>query len=106
MKAISQFVVHVFDLIEAEGAALRTIVRAEARRVQMATTNVALGVAFLLISIPLIVAGAGLIAAGLMWWLETQVSRPLAASLTGLIVIGVGISSLLGFKLIAGKHQP
>ncbi len=47
MEAISRFVVHVFDLIEAEGGALRTLVRGKARRPQANAANMATGVAFL-----------------------------------------------------------
>lgn len=106
MKAISQFVVHVFDLIEAEGAALLTAARGEARRVRLAATNLAMGSVFLIISIPLFVGGFGLLGAALMWSLETVVSRPLAACLTGLAVLAAAAGCLLGFKLLAGRRQP
>lgn len=106
MKAISQFVVQVFDLMEAEGSALLTVVRGEARRVQTTATNMAMGVAFLLVSVPLFVAGFWMLAAGLMWWLETQVSRPLAAGLTGLAILAVGGGCLSCFKLLTARHQP
>jgi hypothetical protein len=106
VKAISQFVVHVFDLMEAEGRSLRTVFRAEARRAQATATGMAMGGAILLVSVPLFVGGVALLAAGLMWWLETEVSRPLAASVTGLAVIGAGVGCLSCFKLLAGRHQP
>lgn len=106
MKAISQFVIHVVDLLEAEGSALRAAVRVEARRAQTSVTNMAAGAAFLLVSVPLLVGGFWLVAAGLMWWLETQVSRPLAACLTGLAVLAVGGGCLIGFKVLAGRRLP
>ncbi|MFN0010628.1 MAG: hypothetical protein ACKVS8_03185 [Phycisphaerales bacterium] len=105
MKAISQFVVQVFDLIEAEGGALLTVVRGEARRAHTAATNMAMGVAFLLISIPLAVAGLCLAAAGLMWWLETLVGRPLAAVLTGFVILGAGAACLYGFTLLTRRPE-
>jgi glucan phosphoethanolaminetransferase (alkaline phosphatase superfamily) len=106
VKAISQFVVHVFDLIEAEGATILAVVRGEARRVHAAATNMALGVAILLISVPLFIAGFGLLAAGLMWWLETQVSRPLAAGLTGFVILALAAGCLACFKMLTGRRQP
>ena len=106
MKAISQLVVHVFDLIEAEGRTLLTVFRGESGRVRTVATNMAMGVAFLLVSVPLFVAGVWLIAAGLMWWLETQVSRPLAAGLTGLAILAVGAGCLSCFRFLAGRAGP
>ncbi len=106
MKAISSFIVHVFNLIEAEGAALRTAVRDEARRAQAAAANLATGAGVLIISIPLLIAGFGLLAAGLMWWLETQVSRPAAASLTGAGLLAVGAGGVFSARWLAGKAPP
>ncbi len=106
MKVISQFVVHVCNLMEAEGSSLLTVVRGEARRVHASATSMALGVTFLLISVPLLVAGIALIAAGLMWWLETQVSRPLAASLTGLVILATGAGCIATFKFLTARPQP
>lgn len=103
MRTIAQFVVRVFDLFEAEGRTLLTVVRAESRRMHSTVTNMAMGVAFLLISVPLGVAGVWLSAAGLMCWLETQVTRPLAAGLTGLAILAVGAACLACFKWFAER---
>lgn len=105
MKAISQFVVNVFDLIEAEGRTLHAVVRGEARRVQTTATNMALGLALLVASLVLSLAGLWLLAAGLMWWLETQVTRPLAASITGLVILSAGAGCLYGFKRLVSRHN-
>jgi len=93
-------------VMEAEGSALLTVVRGEARRVHASATSMALGVTFLLISVPLLVAGVALMATGLMWWLETQVSRPLAACITGLVILAAGAACLTTFKLLTAKPQP
>lgn len=106
MKAIAQFVVNVVDLIEAEGRSLRTIVRSEARCAQSAAKNMAMGTAFLLAAVPLLVAGVWLMAAGLMWWLETQVSRPLAAGLTGLALLALAAACMLCFRLFTRSPRP
>lgn len=105
MKAISQFVVHVAGLVEAEGNALLTVVRGEARRAHATATNLAMSLAVLFVAVPLFVGGFWLLAAGLMWWLETQVSRPLAACLTGIVVLAAGSGCLLGFRALAGRRQ-
>ncbi|MCP9874390.1 hypothetical protein [Synechococcus sp. Cruz CV-v-12] len=106
MKAISQFLVHVVDLVEAEGRSLRSVVRGEAERVQATVASMLLGVAMLLISIPFVISGVWLLGAGLMWWLETEVGRPLAAGLTGLAVLSVGGAFIGGFRSLAGRKQP
>lgn len=105
MKAISQLVVNVFDLIEAEGRTLQSVVRGEARRVQTTATNMAFGLALLVMSLVLALAGLWLLAAGLMGWLETQVTRPLAASITGLVILGAAAGCLYGFKRLASRHN-
>ena len=106
MKAIAQLVVRLFDLLEAEGRSLRAVVRVETRRMHATATNMAIGAAFLLIAVPLCVAGFGLLAAGLLWWLETQFGRPLAAAVTGLVMLAAGGGCVLGFRLLASRQQP
>jgi hypothetical protein len=106
VKAISQLVVHVFDLLEAEGRCLRAAIRVEARRAQAVAASLAMALSFLLVAVPLLIAGVGLVAAGLMWWLETEMSRPLAAMLTGVVVLAIGSGCLAGFKFLAGRPQP
>lgn len=105
VKAISQFVVHVFDLIEAEGSALRTAVRTEARRARDAVTDIATGVVFIIMSVPLALAGFSLMAAGFMWWLEGQVGRPLAAALTGAIALAAAGGCLWCFKWFVERRS-
>lgn len=106
MKAISQFVVGVFDLIEAEGRALRAVARTEARTAYSVLVSTAMALTFLLVSVPLFVAGAWLLAAGLMWWLETQISRPAAAALTGVVVLAVAASCLLVVRSMTHRKAP
>ncbi len=106
MKAISQFVVHVFDLIEAEGRCLRAAIRGEARRAQAGAASLAMALSFLLVAVPLLILGVGLVAAGLMWWLETEMSRPAAALITGVVVLAIGSGCMAGFKFLAGRPQP
>ncbi|MCC5830936.1 MAG: hypothetical protein JJU36_15935 [Phycisphaeraceae bacterium] len=106
MKAIAQFIVRVFDLIEAEGEVLRTVGREEGHRAHGIVARLAVGATCLLVSIPIFIAGFALLAAALMWWLQTMVSRPMAAGLTGLAVLAIGASWAYGFRLITARSQP
>ena len=105
MKDVAQFVVHVFDLIEAEGRVLLTAGRAEARQVRGAVNSFAMGATCLLIAIPLFIAGFIMLAVGLMWWLETLVTQPLAAALTGVAILVVAAAWLIGFRLTTGRNH-
>jgi uncharacterized RDD family membrane protein YckC len=105
MKAISEFVVHVFDLIEAEGSALRTVVQHEAQIAHGRIATLVLGVAVLAAAVPLVVSGLWLLGAALFWWLEHEVGSPLAAAITGLLVLGSGLALVAGFGRTVGKRQ-
>jgi hypothetical protein len=104
-QAVSEFIVRVVELIEAEGRTLRSAVAGEAGRAHSALVNFATGLAFLLVAVPMLVGGAGLLAVGLMWWLETQVSRPVAAAMTGLACLAVGTGCLWGFRVIVSPTR-
>lgn len=125
MKAISELVVRICDLVEAEGRALvsasreqgrnllevvqeqgRTLLetgRDEAQRVRAAINTLAVGFMFLLIATPLLIAGVGLILAGVMLWLEPQVGRPAAAAITGLLTLAAGGVCVWQFKRATTK---
>lgn len=90
MKAISQLVVHVADLLEAEGRTLLSIIRDEGKRVQQATMSAAVAVMFLVMTVPFVLAGFGLLATGLLWGLEPVVGRALAAVATGVALLVIG----------------
>ena len=105
MQAVSQFVVRFFDLVEAEGHALLAVVRGEASRVRAAATSMAMGLALLAVAVPIFIAGIGFLAVALMWWLETQVTRPLAACLAGVAILAVGGACLVGFRALAGRSS-
>jgi hypothetical protein len=96
----------VFDLLEAEGSALRTAVRAEVRRARTAATGAATAIAMLVVSISFLVGGFWLLAAALFWWLETLFARPVAASIAGVVILGIGAGCLGIFKAMAARHRP
>ncbi len=106
MRVISQFIVRVFDLIEAEGAALLTTIRGEADRVRSAAAQLAMGLALLAVAVPLAVAGLGFMTFGLLWFLETHLSRWLSATLTGAAVLAVGALFLLMFIRLTWRRKP
>lgn len=105
MKAISQFIVHVCDLVEAEGSTLLAVVRAEARHVHAAVADLAVGAAFLVVSIPLFIAAAWLLATAFMSWLQTQVSPPAASALTGLLLLLAAALCLFTFNTFARRRR-
>jgi hypothetical protein len=106
MKAISQFVISIFELVEAEGRDLRAAARTEGRDLRLVLVNLALALGILLVTVSLFLAGAGLIIAGLLWWLETQVPRSLAAAITGLVAISLGVGCLLLFRSLTKAKTP
>ena len=106
MRAISQFIIRVFDLIEAEGAALLSVARAEADRARSAAVHMAMGLALLAVAIPLVITGFGLLTAGLLWLLETHTSRWLAAMLTGTAILAVGGGLFAAFAFYFARRKP
>jgi len=109
MKVISQFVISIFELIEAEGRGLRTALRAEgrdlhtalraeARDLRSVVVDLAIGIALLLAAMLLFMAGVGFMVVGLMWWLETHMPSSLAAVITGLVIFALGLVCLLLFR--------
>lgn len=106
MKAISQFVVHVFDLIEAEGRGLREVLRGEASQFRNAMTGLAFGLAFLVIAIPMLVIGGLLLAGAFMFFLNDHFGKPITFLLTGLLILAIGVGCLAVFKYLVDKDKP
>ncbi len=101
MKSISHFIIAIVELAEAEGRDLRASVRTEAHRLRAALVTLTIALAILLVSVPLFAAGAFLLIAGFMWWLESQVSKPLAAVLAGMAFLLLGGSCVLLSRSLA-----
>lgn len=105
MKMISQLVVHVFDLVEAEGHALRSAVREEASRAHGAIANLVLGVGVVFVAAVLSVAGLGMLAASVLWWLEPHVGKPLATFICGVLVLALAGGGVFMFKTIVNRRD-
>lgn len=105
MKMISQLVVHIFDLVEAEGHSLRSAVRAEASRAHAAIVNLVLGVGVVLVAAVLSVSGLWLLAASLLWWLEPKLGKALAACVCGVLVLLLAGGGVLIFKSIVRRRD-
>lgn len=105
MKVISQFVVRVCDLIEAEGRTLRSVIRHEAAQIhahaQAMIANLLLGSALLVLAVCFVIAGFGLIAMGLLRWLEPLISQPAALVLSGLGGASLGCVCFYIFRKVA-----
>jgi hypothetical protein len=106
MKALSDFVISVFELAEAEGRELRTSVRSEAKAARAALIGLSGALAVLVLAALLLFGGTWLMVSGLHLWLETQVTRPLAALLAGLSVFGLGVGCIVLFRSMTkgGSH--
>lgn len=100
MKALSQLVIAVFELAEAEGRDLRASVRIEARAARTALIHFSLALAVLVLAVLLLAGGAWLMVSGLHLFLQTQVSRPLAAALAGLSGVATGGGCIALYRMM------
>jgi uncharacterized membrane protein YqjE len=106
MKALSQFVVHVFDLVEAEGRSFRSALRGETERARSSLASLALAVAFLIVSVPLLVTGIWVLAAGILLWLEPHLTRPPATVVTALLLLAAAAACLWCFRVLSSRQVP
>jgi hypothetical protein len=106
VKVISQFVVHIAELLEAEGATLLAIGRTEAQALHRAVAGLALGLAFLIVAAALALAGIGLLATGLILALDAQWGHPFAAAATGLILLILAGAALWSFTALTRSRRP
>jgi hypothetical protein len=98
VRALSQLVIAVVELAEAEGRDLRAALRGEAARARSAFLHAAAAVAVLFVTVPLIVGGLWLMAMGLVAFLEVRLGEPLALMTSGGVVVLVGVGCLLKFR--------
>lgn len=106
MRVVSQFIVRVCELIEAEGAAFLSIARQEAGRARSVAVQLAVGLALLAVAIPVLITGLGLMTLGLYWLLEARLEQWLAACLTGASVLGVGLFITLASAHLSRRPHP
>lgn len=106
LNTISEFVVRVADLIEAEGRSLRAVVSAEMQTASKSLATAVLAAVMLLASGCLLLAGLGLLALALEWWLESFLSRHLAVALTGVALIALASVCLLWVRAITRCSRP
>jgi hypothetical protein len=97
---ISQYIVGVTDLLEAEGRSLRDAVKAEGRDLKQTAAKLGLGFAVLLAMAPLAVAGLGLLLASLFWALRGPMGQSASAAITGVVTLGVCGGLLWLFKTL------
>ena len=106
MRAISQFVVRIMDLIEAEGSLLRAVIRVEASAARRDASGFAIGIAILSIAVPICVAGIGLLAAAVWSWLEPAAGAPAATAITGGALLMMGTALLGMFAYRSRRSKP
>jgi len=92
VRAISQFVVRVSELMEAEGRSAVRAARVEGRVLHGVARRLALGAALLAVGVPLCVGGVALVAMGSILALEPSVGRPLAISAVGIAVLFISLA--------------
>ncbi len=90
MKRIAELVVRIADLVEAEGRTLRAATRDEAVRLRRAMAEVGTGLVFLMSATPLLVGGAGLLAAALVLALREPMGLPSAVGVAGCVLLAAG----------------
>ena len=98
MKRISELVVRIADLVEAEGRSLRGIVQSEARTFRMQVSRFVLSLAWVAGAIVLVLAGIVLIGVAEFLLIEQSWGRPAAAAVTGLGLLLLGILSIWVFN--------
>ena len=99
---ISQFIVHVADLAEAEGRVLRDVADARARAVRETVQRLAQRLILWTLAAVVAVVALGFLAAGLIWLLAWWVTWPVALILVALLLFG-GVYLLLR---LAGGPDP
>ncbi len=97
MRAISQFVVRVSELMEAEGRSAVRTARVEGRVLHGVARRLALGAALLAVGVPLCVGAIVLLAMGSVLALEPSVGRPLAVGAVGLAVLLISMACVAGY---------
>lgn len=105
MSIVAQFMVGLFDLIEAEGRLLRVAVRAEARAARAKAARFVLGVVMLVAAVPILLAGLGLTSAALFWWLQPYVGQPAALGILGAVWLIIGLTLVARFNQLAGPRR-
>ena len=99
---ISQFIVHVADLAEAEGRVLRDVVDIRARAVRETVQRLAQRLILWTLAAVVAVVALGFLAAGLIWLLAWWVTWPVALILVAALLFG-GVYLLLR---LAGGPDP
>jgi hypothetical protein len=98
VRAIADLIVRFADLVEAEGRTLRAATREEGERLRGAVGRMAVGLALVATAVPLLCAGACLVATGLVLWLEGPLGPAGAVVVAGLATLGAGAGCLWIFK--------
>jgi hypothetical protein len=88
-KRLTELIVRISDLLEAEGRLLRDAVRTEGQTLRKHVTNASLGAAVLLVAAPLGIAGLCLLLLALFLVLRDSVGTAGAAAITGVVTLAV-----------------
>ena len=83
LKAYTDFIVRLADLVEAEGRSLRGTVRAEARSLRMGAAKMGLGFGLVAAAAPLAILGLGLLLLAVYLWLAPEIGDAGAVLIPG-----------------------
>ncbi len=79
MQSVTELIVRIADLCEAEGRALRAM-----------SIRLALGVAIILVSAAALAAGVALLLGAVFFAIQAQTGTTVAALITGVLALGTG----------------
>lgn len=88
-KRLTELIVRLSDLLEAEGRLLREAMRAEGSTLRKHVANISLGAAVLLVAAPLGIAGLLLLLLALFLVLRDSIGPAGAAAITGVVTLAV-----------------
>jgi hypothetical protein len=98
LKAYTEFIIRLADLVEAEGRSLRGTIRTEARSLRMGAVKVGLFVGLIAAAAPLCLTGVGLVLLAAYLWMAPELGPPGAALITGLLTLAVAGGLLWGSR--------
>ncbi len=98
MKRIAELIVRTAELVEAEGRTLLAVSQREGNRLRQIVATMAIGLVFVAVAVPVMIAGFGLIVYGILIHLNTAIGPAGSAIVTGVAALAVSAGCLYIFK--------
>lgn len=100
MKRLTELLLRMTELVEAEGRTLRNVVVEEGRTLKKTAARMSLGIAVLFIVAPLAILGLAMLFVAMFLGLKEGVGAPWAAAMTGAATLLVCGGLLWLFKVL------